>query len=996
MNGTPDHNNDFCRAVLLAYDQSTTNSSNKQYAIQYCNDIKQSANGYVICLEQLHYACVHHLRDEIKFYCLSTLLYHIQTYYNTQYNEQQKITIRSSIMILIRDVINIHVQPNYIKNKMCTVLVELIKYDYTTQWNTFFTDFISLLNPNTIEIVDLFIRMLNVLDDEVVVVDDRRNDAEVLHNTAIKDSMRIHDINSIINCIIWIVSTFNNNKPSLVISCLDCLANYIEWIDIQLSVHQTMLSMLYTCLMQQSTQLHAAQCLCEIVVKRMDSAKKIILVRDIQLIEVVNKIDMQAANQKYSRRIAQLITSIGEQLCIAIKDITKSNESMQLVDEAYELLERVMSMAYNLLQYNRWKSTRTLIDLLTVYLQLHKSKPMTPTLTSHYQRIFLLILHTIQYPDWFDHEQPDDKEDAYNEYRASLTKLFINLVRYTIQHNDMICQQLSVELNKLFQSTNDIQTIPFAPLEAILKLHYTLGEAIQKSTTTRICDANDILTQMTYTILSSDISYYKHSVIQIRWHEIVHRYNKIMEHKSNIIIPLMTSFVDQRGIRNLHPSVAARSSYLLLRTIISMNDTIKQQLVPIISDILTSIQSTIQPILTVTQHTTQYTIAGDECNFLCEAMGALTTTQIVGSQQCIAYAHNISQYFNTQLHTAIQLSSTIDHNTIQYEQLQQCVCCIIESYASYTKPLTKEGNQLSAQWIHSVTVILVVLQSFTDSESIHCKVVTYLHRMVDCMQSELLPALPALLDVLLQYTTANSIVVYIQLLGQLVSSYKQQFESMLDELLTPLFQHYFQLIQQYNSIDTSNTPVATHTIKMNERLTLIRTMITLLKQILSAELSNVLTTSSTNQQLVPSIIQWLLQCCQQTDPVLLKSVYAVFRQLVTIWHKLLTAQQIDTTYYKKLIYHDIVVQQLSLYISSRIDVTFASYDGLIREICELQINSAQLFGNEYIEYMKQLLVSQIGVSNDICNEYIRLLSLNDNAAQLRKFVKQLIVSRNNV
>ena len=58
-------------------------------------------------------------------------------------------------------------QPNYIKNKLATVMVCLIRKEYPNPWKSFFGDLCSTLEKG-MAAIDLFFRVLLVIDDDII------------------------------------------------------------------------------------------------------------------------------------------------------------------------------------------------------------------------------------------------------------------------------------------------------------------------------------------------------------------------------------------------------------------------------------------------------------------------------------------------------------------------------------------------------------------------------------------------------------------------------------------------------------------------------------------------------------------------------------------------------------------------------------------------------------------------------------------------------------
>ena len=157
---------DFERAVLLTFDPLLPAGGIKAAAQSYCDAIRTSADGWRLCLSRLHALGSSATGSEhVKFFCLSTLHSVSEARYPSM-NDEEKSVLRRSLMLFVRDVVPAVTQSPFIKNKLCAIFVHIVKHDYPQQWPSFFTDFLSLLDKGP-EVIDVFVRLLKILDEEV-------------------------------------------------------------------------------------------------------------------------------------------------------------------------------------------------------------------------------------------------------------------------------------------------------------------------------------------------------------------------------------------------------------------------------------------------------------------------------------------------------------------------------------------------------------------------------------------------------------------------------------------------------------------------------------------------------------------------------------------------------------------------------------------------------------------------------------------------------------
>ncbi len=80
-----------------------------------------------------------------------------------------------------------------------------------------------------------------------------------------------------------ILVKYHTTHPALISLALSALAHYIDWIDITLIANDTLIPLFYQFLQDARYQNEAAECLIEVVDKRMqDRTKKLALIKQLR------------------------------------------------------------------------------------------------------------------------------------------------------------------------------------------------------------------------------------------------------------------------------------------------------------------------------------------------------------------------------------------------------------------------------------------------------------------------------------------------------------------------------------------------------------------------------------------------------------------------------------------------------------------------------------------------------------------------------------------
>ncbi len=79
----------------------------------------------------------------------------------------EQLILRMGLLNWIKDICAKQNLEAFTKNKFAQVYVQLVKQEYPKIWSTAFKDLLLLLNLG-VNVIDLFLRVLQVLDEEVV------------------------------------------------------------------------------------------------------------------------------------------------------------------------------------------------------------------------------------------------------------------------------------------------------------------------------------------------------------------------------------------------------------------------------------------------------------------------------------------------------------------------------------------------------------------------------------------------------------------------------------------------------------------------------------------------------------------------------------------------------------------------------------------------------------------------------------------------------------
>ena len=154
---------DFGRAILLSFDL-TAEPALRAAANGSLDQLRRSEEGWLFCLQAFSTA----REEQVKFWCLQTLVDMVKR--ERRYEAlpiTRKQALQSALLLWLQSKGVLQTdEPASVKNKFAQLLIAVIRCDFPRQWPTVFSSILSMLQ-NGPTMVDLFLRILNTLNDEV-------------------------------------------------------------------------------------------------------------------------------------------------------------------------------------------------------------------------------------------------------------------------------------------------------------------------------------------------------------------------------------------------------------------------------------------------------------------------------------------------------------------------------------------------------------------------------------------------------------------------------------------------------------------------------------------------------------------------------------------------------------------------------------------------------------------------------------------------------------
>lgn len=398
--------------------------------------------------------------------------------------------------------------PN-IQNKLTQTITYLFALLYSTRWEDFFDEFLSLtrsgMDPATMSNLPglyLYLRILSSIHDEIADVLVPRTSQEQKRNNELKDLIRQRDVGKV--ALSWqeILSRWREAGDDIIDLCLKVVARWVSWIDISLVVNQGLLNPLFELVGRTSdgdaagsaakVRNTAIETISEIVAKKMKPPDKIELINFLNLGNLTTQLvasqsicDINAPN--YDVDMAEALAKL---VNVTALDIVRTVEA-DGIDEglklrAEELLHTFIPWILRFFSdsYDEVCSTviPSLNDLIALFRKDVKNKgPLSPERTN----MLGLILNAIITKMKYDHASSWGREDEQTdeaEFQELRKRLQVLQQGVAAVDEKLYIQVVSHIVNGIFDNfSREGGQVDWRDLDLALHEMYLFGEVAVKN-----------------------------------------------------------------------------------------------------------------------------------------------------------------------------------------------------------------------------------------------------------------------------------------------------------------------------------------------------------------------------------------------------------------------------------------------------------------------------------------------------------------------------------
>ncbi|XP_057978203.1 exportin-T [Malania oleifera] len=867
---------DLEKAILISFDESgAIDSELKSQAVAFCQQIKETPSICSLCIERLCFSKL----VQVQFWCLQSLHEAIRVRYSSM-SLDEKSFVRNSVFSMAcfeglddKNSGRLLDTPPFIRNKLAQVLVTLIYFEYPIIWSSIFTDFLPHLSKGA-AVIDMFCRVLNALDDQLISLDYPRSAEEMTVAGRVKDAMRHQCVAQIVRAWYDIVSMYRNSDPELCASVLDTMRRYISWIDIGLIVNDALMPLLFELILVDgsSEQLRgaAAGCVLAAVSKRMDPQNKLRLLQSLQISRVFGLVGGDNDSELVSR-IAALLIGYATEVLECSKRLT-SNDSKGI---SIELLNEALPSVFYVMQNCEVDVQFSTVQFLSGYVANMKSlSPLGEKQLFHVGQILEVIREQILYdPIYRNNIDLLDKigreeEDRMTELRKDLFVLLRSVGRVAPDITQIFIR------NSLASAVASNSDRNVEEVEAALSLFYALGESISDEA---IRSGSGQLKELVPMILSTRFPCHSNRLVALVYLETITRYMKFVQENTQYIPMVLAAFLDERGIHNPNVNVSRRASYLFMRVV----KLLKAKLVPFIVTILQSLQDTVARFTSMECMSKELS-ASEDGSHIFEAIGLLIGMEDVPLEKQSDYLSSLLTPLCQQVE-ALLINFKVqnpEESPAKIANIQQIIMAINALSKGFSERLvTASRPAIGLMFKQTLDVLLQILVVFPRIESLRSKVTSFIHRMVDTLGASVFPYLPKALEQLLAESEPVELVGFLLLINQLICKFGTLVHDILEEIFPLVAGRIFNILPG----DVVLSGPGSNTEEIRELQELQKISCTFLHVITTHDLSSVFLSPRSRCYLHSMMELLLYTACNHKDTTVRKACVQIFIRLIKDW-----------------------------------------------------------------------------------------------------------------
>ncbi|KAK9475508.1 armadillo-type protein [Dipodascopsis tothii] len=794
------------QAVGIALDGSATQEL-KQQAIDFCNQIKDSPDGWQICLG-LFIDARKSRSDASRFFALQvideTLLHR-----SGQLNEQSARIIQDAMLQYAqRDYgpqSNSSVDIIYMRNKFAQSLTYLFLLSYHTTWPGFYNDLLTLTHGSgqfdSYRGVDLFLRVLLAQHEEIADTLIIRSSEMAKRNADIKDLIRVRDMTKLtevwMNVLVHWSQLDEGNE--ITENCLKVISAWVSWIDITLIVTPRYMNLIFGLLSRKALRGAACDTLTEIISKKMKPSDKLQMISLLSLDQTISQ--LQLGNDiEFDEKVARLINVIS---CELTRIMEEDQLPPELKNQSEKILHNILPFVLKFLGNEYDDTSVEVFPAVSEYLTfLRREKKKSSELSQIRLSILSSLLQTVILKLKYDEQMEwttnkDDSENDFIELRGKL-RLFQDAVAH-IDVNLFIESVATVVLTALSSESRDWRDIELGL--------YELGaysDGLKNASALPVKGQQNVhaierLNEMLLKMSTSKIISFNHPSIQLHFMELVVKNSKFYENNKDLIPAVLEVFVSPLGMYSGNPHVRVRAWFLFYRFIKLAKGAIgniAETALSMIKDLLVIKAEVIIPNDADSEMSADAAAeAGsfDSQLYVFEVSGILISIDAVPDETQLNLTRALLAPIFEDMEKTIPVAKTNPQAALQIHHDIMAIGTFARGVKDGNKPIPRSVIQ---EFLNASKAVSVTLETLSTLEVIRDASRFAFARLVAVLDQNIIAEIPLFVSRLLTDSKNSELIDFMAFIGQLIHSFKNRPEiyNMVDELFTPLLNRVFYFL----------------------------------------------------------------------------------------------------------------------------------------------------------------------------------------------------------
>ncbi|GBM46917.1 Exportin-T [Araneus ventricosus] len=604
------------------------------------------------------------------------------------------------------------------------------------------------------------------------------------------------------------------------------------------------------------------------------------------------------------------------------------------------------------------------IEFAREYLQFLKNKASAGAYTAsdsaNVETILFIVINKYKYDPSTDFSCQDQDEAFFQEYRKSLKVLFDNLALLDL---DLVFSRTK---SVITQTLNQWRNLPYNDTEVAITFLYLLGEVVpncQGNPVGNTSDKKSEMHEMLHLLVTSGVSRQGHVAVILQFFETVVRFEKFFNQEPHHIPEILGAFLDERGLRNSDPHVRSRASYLLSRFV----KCLKGHMPNYTEGILKQLQDLLDLQIPVNGVSTSL-VSPDDQLYLYETAAILIVSGNFGpgSKQAIlkSLLLPVAQKFEMLLQ---KLPNTSDES--QRREIAKCmnhaIAVTSRTSKAFSNQQTMKSNGCVEVYLQALQIFLGALNLPYEQATLQSAVRQYLHRMVVCLESEVLPYFPIAAEQLLKSSDIRSIQEFIPLINQIIMKFKKEVVPFVQEIFMPFVTAIFNSLSV--PIDENDQPA------QSERQLLQRSYFLFIAAIVTNNITEVIAAQSM-QNLERVLLTVIQGAVDYPDPVAQKTCFGILKKMVELW-----GGDSGMAGFVEFMYNHIVPACFMAPLKETFDLNDAQTILALSESALCLKTVLDKRGAEFVTYLKSRYLPTLHISPEKIEEYCQALASDSKA-----------------